>query len=177
MFTEISNETKKLYQITKPGDYIFYFENKIGEITFDISNSEATVKIYGLYQCINNDKFKLSIKQNHTAPNSTSTVFIKSILKNKSSLNITSTITISKNATKTNAHFTNRNLLLHKNSHAIISPQLEVIPGNVECTHATTTAPLNQKQLNYLIMRGISNLEARKLLINGFINDIKKYSL
>ena len=177
MFTNISNDTKKTYQITKSGDYIFYFENKIGEVVFDILHPNVNVKVYGLYQTTNTDEFKLSIKQNHTAPNSTSTVFIKSVLKNKSILSITSTISISKEATKTNAHFINHNLLLDKKAHTIISPQLEVIPSNVECTHATITAPLNQEQLDYLIMRGISKHKANELLLNGFINDIQQHSI
>ncbi|MEA3323460.1 MAG: SufD family Fe-S cluster assembly protein, partial [Patescibacteria group bacterium] len=88
----MSLENKKIYKITKPGDYIFYFENKIGDITFDISCSDANVKIYGLYRGKDTQQFTLNIKQNHTAPNSKSVAIIKSILDDKSTLNITSTI-------------------------------------------------------------------------------------
>jgi len=172
MFKDISQENKKVYKITKPGDYIFYFENKIGNITFDISCSDANVKIYGLYRGKDTQQFTLNIGQNHIAPNSKSIAIIKSILDNKSILEITSTISIDKKGVDTIAHFTNHNLLLNKNAHTIISPQLEVMPSNVECTHATTTAPLNKKQLQYLSTRGITNTKAKQLLIDGFINEI-----
>ncbi|MEA3323230.1 MAG: SufD family Fe-S cluster assembly protein, partial [Patescibacteria group bacterium] len=72
------------------------------------------------------------------------------------------------------AHFTNHNLLLNKNAHTTISPQLEVMPSDVECTHATTTAPLNKKQLQYLSARGMTNTQAKQLLIDGFINEISR---
>lgn len=171
MFKDISQKNEKVYKIAKPGDYIFYFENKTGDITFDISCSDANVKIYGLYRGKDTQQFTLNLIQNHESPNSKSTVLIKSILDDKSTLNIKSTIFIDKKGLNTIAHFTNHNLLLNNNAHTKISPQLEVMPSDVECTHATTTAPLDKKQLQYLTARGITNAKAKQLLIDGFIND------
>ena len=172
MFKDISTDKKEIYKITKPGDYLFYFENKIGNLTFDIKCEDANVKIYGLYTGKNKDNFMLNIKQNHTVPNSATTVLIKSVLDNTSRLNITSTIFIGEKGINTNASFTNKNLLLSNKAQTIISPQLEVIPGDVQCTHATSTSPLDTKQLQYLIARGIDIVKARKLLIKGFINEV-----
>ena len=172
MFTDISHKDEEIHEITKPGSYIFYFENKIGDVTFDIMCSDANVKIYGLYRGKNVQQFTLNLTQNHKNSNSTSTVLIKSILDDKSLLDIKSTISIDKKGLNTIAHFTNHNLLLSKDARTTISPQLEVIPSDVECTHATTTAPLDKKQLQYLTTRGITTTKAKQLLIDGFINEV-----
>ncbi len=174
MFKNISRKNKNVYKITKPGNYVFYFENKTDSIIFNIQCEKVDVQIYGLYRGKNSDQFTLDIVQNHTVPNSKSSVLIKSILDNKSKLNITSTISIDKNGSNTIANFINQNLLLNNSAHAIISPQLQVVPGDVECTHATTTSPLDALQLQYLTTRGINIDKAKQLLIDGFVQEIQK---
>ncbi len=173
MYKNITNDDQTTYEITKPGEYIFYFENKNGSITFNITCENASVYIYGLYQGKNEDNFILHITQNHISPNATSQSIIKSVLDDKSTLNFTGTICIDKKAINSIAHLTNHNLLLSKSAHAITKPQLEIIPGQVECTHAATTSPLNKKQIYYLMARGISIKEAEQLLIYGFMDEIK----
>jgi len=173
MFKNITKDNTKNYKITNAGEYVFYFENKNGNVTFDIRCENADVKIYGLYtDDTNPQKFKLHITQKHTTPNSESTTIIKSTLKNESTLNITSTINIDINGINTNAHFVNKNLLLNDKAQTIVTPQLEVIPGNVSCTHATSTTPLDKYQLQYLVTRGINVETAQQLLIEGFLNEI-----
>ncbi len=172
MYKDITNDNQEIYEITKPGEYVFYFENKVGNLSFNIACENIDVKIYGLYQCNNLDKLTLNITQKHSAPNSTSNVLIKSILRDKSTFNFTGTINIKRGAVNSIAHLTNNNLLLSESAHIITNPQLEVIPGEVECTHAATTSPLNQKQINYLETKGLPENNAKQLLINGFINEI-----
>ncbi len=174
MYRDITNDNQEIYKITEPGEYVFYFENKSGNIIFDTTCENADLKIYGLYQCNNLDELTLNITQKHSTPNSTSNVLIKSILRDKSTFNFTGTINIKREAINSIAHLTNSNLLLSESAHVITNPQLEVIPGEVECTHAATTSPLNQKQLNYLQAKGLSENNAKQLLIDGFINEILK---
>ena len=174
MYKDITHDNQTTYEITKPGEYIFYFENKNGSITFNITCENASVYIYGLYQGKNEDNFILHITQNHISPNATSQSIIKSVLDDKSTLNFTGTICIDKKAINSIAHLTNHNLLLSKSAHAITKPQLEIIPGQVECTHSAITAPLNKYQLRYLTMRGIKLTNAKQLLIDGFVTKILK---
>ncbi len=173
MYENITNDNQTTYEITKPGEYVFYFENKNGDITFNIACENVNVYIYGLYQEREEDNFTLNITQNHISPNATSRSIIKSVLDDKSTLNFTGTICIDKKATNSIAHLTNHNLLLSKSARAITKPQLEIIPGQVECTHAATTSPLNKNQIYYLMSRGISTKKAEQLLIHGFIAEIK----
>ena len=174
MYKDITNDTQSVYKITKPGEYVFYFENKTGTLTFDVNCENVSITVYGLYSGKDDDVFSLRITQSHTTPNSASSILIKSVLTDTSKLNITSTISIAKDGIDTNASFTNKNLLLSKQAQTVISPQLEVIPGDVKCTHATTTSPLDTDQLHYLTTRGINLIDAKQLLISGFADEILK---
>ena len=51
-------------------------------------------------------------------------------------------------------------------------PQLEIYIDELEASHGATTGQLDQKQLFYLQSRGISYLEARKILVIAFANTL-----
>ena len=175
MYYNISQNPKTEYVIKDPGEHIFYFENISGEVNFIIDAENVDVRIYGLYQGDDNNLFNIAITQIHTKPNSHSETLIKSVLDNKSKIHFTGKIRIEKNAKNSKALLTNKNLLLSEKSSVISIPQLEVLPHKVECTHAAVTAPLDQDQLNYLITRGISINNAKKILINGFAQEILQH--
>ncbi|XLQ20440.1 MAG: SufB/SufD family protein [Candidatus Moraniibacteriota bacterium] len=172
MFRDITTDNQEIYKITVPGDYVFYFENKTNNLIFDIQCEDAHVKIYGLYTCKNSDAFNLHITQRHSSPNSISNVLIKSILYDKSNFNFTGVIDILKEAINSTANLENYNLLLSDKAHVITSPQLEVVPNEVNCKHSAKIIPLDTAQLNYMTSRGISIEAAKQLLIDGFTDEI-----
>lgn len=172
----ISKNTKEKYIISIPGKHVFYFENLSVRIQFIIDAENVDLQIYGLYQGSTDENFDLSITQIHNTPNSKSTTLIKSVLDDNSRIHFTGKIRIEKNAKNSKALLTNKNLLLNKKASAMSIPQLEVLPHEVECTHAAVTAPLDSNQIDYLITRGITDKEARKLLVNGFVQEVKRYS-
>lgn len=175
MYYNISHKPKNKYIINTPGEHIFYFENISADINFIIDAENADVSIYGLYIGNDSEQFILNITQTHASPNSHSTALIKSVLNDTSQLHFTGKIRIEKIAQNSQALLTNKNLLLSDTAHVVSIPQLEVFPHQVECTHAATTAPLDQEQLHYIISRGISKKDAQKLLINGFTQEILQY--
>jgi Fe-S cluster assembly protein SufD len=175
MHYTISTTSQKNYIITRSGEHIFYFENLSAKIRFIIKAQNAHVYIYGLYQGMKNNHFDISIIQEHIEKNSTSVALIKSVLYDHSSLNFTGKIRIEKNAKETKAILSNKNLLLSESASVLSVPQLEILPCEVECTHTTTTIPLDHDQIHYLVSRGMSQNKAKELLINGFMQDVLQY--
>ena len=51
-------------------------------------------------------------------------------------------------------------------------PQLEIYIDELEASHGSTTGQLDGKQLFYLRSRGITEIEARKILIQAFANEM-----
>ena len=67
----------------------------------------------------------------------------------------------------------NRNLVLTDGARADSVPNLEIETGEIEgAGHASSTGRFDDEQLFYLQARGISEEEARRLVVHGFYNDL-----
>ena len=77
-------------------------------------------------------------------------------------------IVVHKDAQKTDAKQTNRNLLLSDNARIDTKPQLEIHADDVKCTHGATIGQIEEEQLFYLRSRGIEEASARNLLLYAF---------
>src|SRR5262249_49567958 len=80
-------------------------------------------------------------------------------------------IIVHKDAQKTDAKQTNRNLLLSDDAQIDTKPQLEIYADDVKCTHGATIGQIEETALFYLRSRGIDEASARKLLLLAFANE------
>ena len=81
-------------------------------------------------------------------------------------------IHIHRNAQKTNAQMSNKNLLLSTEAEIDTKPELEIYADDVKCAHGATVGQLDEEALFYLLSRGIERGEARTLLSMAFISEI-----
>ena len=73
----------------------------------------------------------------------------------------------------TDTYELNRNLVLTEGAKADSIPNLEIENGNIEgAGHASATGRFDDEQLFYLCARGIPEIEARRLVVLGFFNEI-----
>ena len=73
----------------------------------------------------------------------------------------------------TDTYELNRNLVLTEGAKADSVPNLEIENGNIEgAGHASATGRFDDEQLFYLRARGITEIEARRLVVLGFFNEI-----
>ena len=79
---------------------------------------------------------------------------------------------IAPNAQKTEAHQTNRNLLLSDTAVMRTRPQLEIYADDVKATHGASTGQLDESALFYMQQRCLSEQTARRLLIGAFMKDV-----
>jgi len=108
----------------------------------------------------------------HAKPHCTSRELYKGILDEKSSGVFNGRILVRKDAQKTNARQTNKNLLLSEEALVNTKPQLEIFADDVKCTHGATIGQLEEESLFYLRSRGIDEKSARTLLTYAFASDI-----
>jgi Fe-S cluster assembly protein SufD len=80
-------------------------------------------------------------------------------------------IVVHKDAQKTDAKQTNRNLLLSDTAQIDTKPQLEIYADDVKCTHGATIGQIEESALFYLRSRGIDELSARRLLLMAFAKE------
>lgn len=51
-------------------------------------------------------------------------------------------------------------------------PELEIYADDVKCSHGSSSTSLNKEELFYLMARGITKNNAKKLIISGYLNDL-----
>lgn len=107
----------------------------------------------------------------HAAPHCGSRQFYNGILDGQAHGVFHGRIVVHKNAQKTDAKQTNRNLLLNDDAQIDTKPQLEIYADDVKCTHGATIGQIEENALFYLRSRGISEAEARRLLLLAFAEE------
>lgn len=170
--SNLKNKEKKLI-FGKPGDYVVFFENISGSLIFDIVTPGVRLNIYGLIVGRKYEEFKINTFQNHRASNSTSNLLIKGVFYDSSKFYYRGLIRIEKQAQKSHAYQKNQNLIMSDRAYVDSRPFLEILANDVFCTHGSTTGRLNKEEIYYLNSRGISESRAEKLLIEGFIGEIR----
>ncbi|MGA7885032.1 MAG: Fe-S cluster assembly protein SufD [Acidobacteriaceae bacterium] len=107
----------------------------------------------------------------HASPYCSSRQFYNGILDGHAHGVFHGRIVVHKAAQKTDAKQTNRNLLLSDDAQIDTKPQLEIYADDVKCTHGATIGQIEENALFYLQSRGISEMEARKLLLMAFAEE------
>jgi Fe-S cluster assembly protein SufD len=109
---------------------------------------------------------------NHLKPNCQSNQTFKGVYGDSSKGVFSGTIVVDQQAQKTNAFQANNSLLLSELATIDSRPQLKIWADDVKCTHGATVGQLDETALFYLKSRGISAIEARKILIHAFCSDV-----
>lgn len=130
--------------------------------------------LYGFYKVSGKQHVDNHTNISHLRPNCTSNEMFKGILSGKSRAVFSGTIFVAKDAQKTNAFQSNKNLLLSDEAEIDSKPQLKIFADDVKCSHGATIGQLDREALFYLRQRGISEAEANALLRYAFAADIFK---
>jgi Fe-S cluster assembly protein SufD len=82
-------------------------------------------------------------------------------------------VLIGPEAVGTDSYEQNRNLVLSEGTRADSIPNLEIKTGDIAgAGHASATGRFNDEQLFYLCSRGIDEVDARRLVVMGFLVDV-----
>ena len=79
---------------------------------------------------------------------------------------------VAQDAQRTDARQQSRNVLLSPEARIDAKPQLEIYADDVKCSHGATVGQMDSAAILYMRQRGLSEAEARRLQIEGFVGDI-----
>lgn len=108
----------------------------------------------------------------HRKPHCESNQTYKGILDGKSTGIFNGKIFVQRDAQKTNAYQSSKNILLSDEATINAKPQLEIYADDVKCSHGSSTGKIDEDALFYLRVRGLGIESARKLLLHAFVNDV-----
>jgi len=142
------------------------------EVNVALSGEGASLTLDGLFVLGDGQHVDNHTVIDHVKPHCDSLELYKGILDDKSRGIFDGTIIVRPDAQKTNSRQVNRNLLLSEAAIIDSKPTLEIHNDDVKCSHGSTIGQIDEEALFYLRARGISEEEARNLLIYAFASEI-----
>lgn len=166
----IPNETVTL----KKGDDILY----VGLVTvgwgginnFTIEAKDEGVRCHCIFFILGQkeESFLAKIESAHISKNSEIKIYIRSALTDDSICNIEGVARVAQEASGSETYFSNHTLLLSSNSSAKTAPNLEINTDDVRAGHAASVGKVDEDSLFYLMSRGLSEKQAKTMLVEGF---------
>ncbi|WP_062381352.1 Fe-S cluster assembly protein SufD [Demequina pelophila] len=134
----------------------------------------ASVDLFGLYFADAGQHQEHQLFVDHAVPKCTSRVTYKGALAGATARTVwIGDVLIRAAAEGTDTYELNRNLVLTDGARADSVPNLEIETGEIEgAGHASATGRFDEEQMFYLRSRGISEEQARKLVVRGFFADL-----
>ncbi len=150
-----------------------------GKVVRVASSTEFTqpggdTEMLGLYFADAGQYLENRLYIDHAVPNCKSRVTYKGALQGEKAHTVwVGDVLIRMAAEGTDSYELNRNLLLTDGARADSVPNLEIETGKIEgAGHASASGRFDDEQLFYLQARGITEIEARRLVVRGFLNEI-----
>jgi len=141
-------------------------------IVIEQTGEGCETEIYALAWLHGEEKVTTETHVLHAVGGGKSNQLIKFVLDDNARGRFVGDLKIAQDAQQTEAHQTNRNLLLSDTAEMRTQPQLEIYADDVQATHGASTGQLDESAMFYMQQRGISKQKARQLLVNAFMKEV-----
>ena len=128
----------------------------------------ASCTLDGLYLADGQRHVDHHTRIDHLKPGGTSRELYKGVLADAGRAVFNGRLVVHRDAQRSDASQSNRNLLLSDAAEVDTQPQLEIYADDVQCSHGATVGQLDADQLFYLRSRGVSDAAARAWLTYAF---------
>ncbi len=142
--------------------------------SFHLAEQGSSVNALGAYFSSSGEHLEQQVYVDHEAAHTKSRVNYKGALHGDGARSVwIGDVLIRQTATGTDSYEQNRNLVLSDGTRADSIPNLEIETGDIAgAGHASATGRFDDEQLFYLMSRGVSEQEARKLVVKGFLLEV-----
>lgn len=142
------------------------------DVGVDLAEPGAAVTVDGLYVASESQHVDHHIHLHHRVPHTKSDVRARGIVGGSGRAVFNGHILVDKQAPKSDAQLSNKNLLLSKGARVHTQPRLEIFTDDVKCSHGATVGQIDPAQIFYLRSRGLSAEVARRLLVHAFASEL-----
>ena len=142
------------------------------ETSVVLGGEGASISLDGLFVGTGTQHLDNHTTIDHVHPHCESHELYKGVLDQNARGVFDGRIIVRPGAEKTVSRQENRNLLLSETAIVDSKPTLEIHNDDVKCNHGSTIGQIEQEPLFYLRSRGISEEEARNLLVLAFAGEI-----
>lgn len=156
-------------------DYLtLNFGTKVSKQKFgsDVAGPHSVAEMDGIYFASGHQHLEQTTWQIHSSPDTYSRLLYKGAVKEKARSVYRGVIQAKPKCIRVDAYQTNNNLVLTDGARAETIPGLLIDADDLKCSHGATIGNLDENQVFYLRSRGISDAEARKIVILGYFDEI-----
>jgi len=142
------------------------------DINCSLNNEYGSVALNGIIDLNEKKHHEIKTVINHNEENCKSYQLIKSVLNDNSKGVYQGKIYVNSKAQKTDGYQLSRALLLNDDVEFNAKPELEIYADDVKCSHGSTSGNIDENSIFYLMSRGLSHAQSKRLLTNGFLNEV-----
>ncbi|MCW5773312.1 MAG: Fe-S cluster assembly protein SufD, partial [Rhodospirillaceae bacterium] len=142
------------------------------EIHVALGGRRAQCRLNGAYLARGEQLIDHTTVIDHLVPETASRELYKGVLDGRARGVFQGKIVVHPGAQKTDGQQMKRALLLSDRAEIASKPELEINADDVKCSHGATAGELDDASLFYLRSRGIPEAEARRLLVEAFLNEV-----
>jgi Fe-S cluster assembly protein SufD len=142
------------------------------EIHVAVNGENSNVAIKGVNLIGEGSHIDVTTTLAHNVPNTTATELFRNVVPAGGKGVFQGQIRVAQIAQKTDAQMACNTLLLTDESDFSAKPELEIFADDVVCAHGATVTDIDDNHLFYLRARGISERDARALLVKAFVEEV-----
>ncbi len=140
----------------------------------DLVGRNARADFTGITFAGNGQNLDTGAKMVHLAPDTTSLITTKSISKGGGISTYRSAVYVAPNAAGSRASVSCQSLMLDSESRSDTVPAMEILTDDCDIGHEAKVGRISGDAVFYLMSRGISEDEARSMIVSGFANPVSK---
>ena len=126
----------------------------------------------GLYICRGSQHVDTNTLVDHVAPGCQSNELFKGIVYDQGTGVFNGKVFVQREAQQTNAYQQSQGVVLSPDARHYSKPELEIYADDVKCSHGSTTGAIEPEHIFYLRSRGVSEADARAMLLYAFAHDV-----
>ena len=126
----------------------------------------------GLYICRGGQHVDTNTLVDHVAPGCQSNELFKGIIYDEGTGVFNGKVFVQREAQQTNAYQQSQGVVLSPRARHYSKPELEIYADDVKCSHGSTTGAIEPEHIFYLRSRGVSESDARAMLLYAFAHDV-----
>ncbi len=142
------------------------------EIRVTLAEPGAHCRLHGAYLMRGRQHCDNTTVIDHAAPETNSHELYKGVLDDEASGVFQGKIVVRPDSQKIDGHQMNRALLLSDKAQINSKPELVIYADDVKCSHGATAGELDDDAMFYLRSRGVPEAQARRLLVEAFLNEV-----
>ncbi len=142
------------------------------ELDFVVVGEGADLNIHGINMVGAESHVDVTSRIEHRVPNTTATETFRNVVTGRGQGVFQGQIKVAQPAQLTDARMACNTLLLSDDCGFSAKPELEIFADDVQCAHGATVTDLEESYMFYLMARGISEVNARRMLIRAFVAEV-----